>query len=87
MSLPTLSRTAETIRRPSASSAGRISLPPLASAARSNGQIFIPVMPSSSSSRASSPGRCRKACRSSQRWPSSVGRPQLSERCLLLVPT
>ncbi len=46
-------------------SAAEMSLPRVFSAAWSNGQIFIAVMPSSSSSSASSPARVRKALRSS----------------------
>ena len=57
-------------------------VPPVRSAAWSNGHTFMPRSPSAHSSLASSPGRCRNASRSSNRpGPPGPPNPQFSETC------
>ena len=67
MASPTRSRIASKGLRHSRKVAGSMSRPFVASAAASNGHIFIAVMPSASSSSARSPARLRCASRSSSK--------------------
>ncbi len=64
---PAASRIASTTARPRSRSAWEMPVPPVRSAAWSNGHTFMPRSPSAHSSLASSPGRCRNASRSSNR--------------------
>ena len=78
--MPTSSRMAAMIFTPSSSSCCEIEFPHDFSAAVSNGQIFMPLMPLSLNSRANFAGVCRNAYKSSYVFSSASETPQFFGR-------